>query len=444
MASKLPSGFKDLYSAQNRINTSVNLMGVVTEVKAPCKTRGTDWMCSFSISDPSCDDEPEKGLLVRFFRAMETELPKIQGTGDVVILRDINIKEWSGSLMAMSGHKTSWAVFASDSIPEKAPPRFQLAFVQGPRAPVPMSIEMEYAIFLCNSRDRTTFQKISEPYPASADVLPPQSDSSIQASTPRLSRDRFSLIQDVQVNSYYDLVGEVVKIYSSGDKVELYITDYTSNPQLYHYQWGYSAAPDDSSREGDEFGYTPRGSANGKWPGPFGCLTLTLTLWPDHSFFARDNVKPKDFVYLRNVFIRQSKDQKKFEGSMHTETKYSGKVNISILKNDGDDDRVKNIIRRKKIYSQKFKDQSQRFIGEARGQKRKLGDGGIQLTKAQARKQKRQQKEQALRPKSKEQSIAGSEENNTENVIIKPNSSNQHLNKHGKHPLPFDFMLGRK
>ena len=442
MASKVPSGFRDLYSAKHQINTYVNLMGVVTEVKAPCKTKGTDWMCSFSISDPSCDDEPENGLLVRFFRAMETELPKIQGTGDVVILRNISIKEWSGSPMAMSSHRTSWAVFASDSIPEKAPPKFQLAFIQGPRAPAPMSIEMEYAIFLCNSRDRTTFQKISESYPASADVLPAQSDSSIQASAPRLSRDRFSLIQDVQVNKYYDLVGEVVKIYPSDGKVELYITDYTSNPQLYCYEWGYPAEPDVSFREGDEFGYTPRGFANGKWPGPFGRHTLTITLWPDHCYFAQDNVKPKDLVYLRNVLIKNSKDQKKIEGSMHTETKYVGKVNISISKDDGDDDRVKNIIRRKRIYYKKFKDQSQSFVSEARGQKRKLEDGEIRLTKGQTRKQKRQQKDQALRPKSKEQGIERSDENNTEKAVIPLNPSKQRFNKHSKHPLPFTFVRG--
>lgn len=443
MASELPSGFKDLYSASTRINTSVNLIGVVTDARAPCRTRGTDWVCTFSISDPSYD-EADEGLLVRFFRPMEMELPKIQGTGDVVMLWNINIKEWSGRIMAMSGKSTSWAVFASGSIPEKAPPRFQLAFVKGPRAPAPPPTVMEYAIFLCNSRDRNTFRKISESYPPGAEVLPSQTDSSVQASAPRRTRDRFSLIKDVQVNDYYDLVGQVVKIYSSDGNVELYITDYTTNPQLYNYVWDYPAALDISAREGDEFGYTPRGTANGNWPGPFGQLTLSITLWPDHCYFAQSNVKKNDFVHLRNVLIKKSKDKKKVEGRMHTEMKYPGKVNISIIKDHRDDDRVKNVLSRKLKYSEIFKEQSQIYIDEKRGLKRKVGDGGKQLTKTQARKHKRQQKEQALRLKSKQQGIERSDWNNIEDAVIKPISSKQNLNKNSIHPSTFVSMLASR
>ena len=433
MASELPSGFKDLYSASTRINTSVNLIGVVTDARAPCRTRGTDWVCTFSISDPSYD-KSEEGLLIRYFRPMEMELPKVQGTGDVVILWNINIREWSGRMMAMSGKSTSWAVFASGSIPEKAPPRFQLAFVKGPRAPAPLPTEMEYAIFLCNSRDRSTFRKISESFSTSADILPPQSDSSIQASASRLSRDRFSLIKDVQINGFYDLVGQVVKIYPSDGNVELYVTDYTINPQLYNYEWNRPAASNVSSREGDEFGYTPRGTANGNWPGPFGQLTLTITLWPDHCYFAQSNVKANDFVHLRNVSIRKSKDKKKVEGSMHTEQKYSGKVNISIIKDYRDDDRVKHILSRKMKYFEKFKHQSQLAIVENRGLKRKSGDDGKQLTKAQIRSKKKKQKEQVLRLQSKEQGIEPSDGNNIEGAVIKANPSKQHLNKNSISP----------
>lgn len=436
MASKVPFGYSDLYSASTRINTSVNLIGVVTDVRAPCRSKGTDWVCTFSISDPTYDDS-EEGLLVRFFRPMEMELPRIQGTGDVVILRNIKIKEWSGRTMAMSGKTTSWAVFASDSVPEKAPPRFQLAFVKDPRAPAPLPTEMEYAIFLCNSRDRSTFRKTSEPYSAGADVLLPQTDSIIQASTSRLSRDKFSTIKDVQVDNYYDLVGQVVKIYPSNGNVELYISDYTTNSQLYNYVWGYPAGQDVGSREGDEFGYAPHNSDNRKWPGPFGRLTLTVTLWPGHCYFAQSNVKENHFVYLRNVLIRKSRDRKKIEGSMHTDRKYPDRVNISIIKDHGDDDRVKSVLRRKLEYSEKFKAQSHRFINEARGQKRKLGNSGKPISKAQAKKQKKQQREQALRPKSKKQGIEQSDESNTEEAFILPNPSKHDLNQNSMHPLTF-------
>ena len=435
MASQVPSGYRDLYSASTRINTNVNMIGVVTDVRAPCRTKGSDWLCTFSISDPTYH-ESEEGLLVRFFRPMETELPRIQGTGDVVILRDIKIKEWSGRTMALSGKATSWAVFASDSIPEKAPPRFQLAFVKDSRAPAPSLAEMEYAIFLCNSRDRSTFRKTSQSLFASADVSPPQTNSIIQTSAPRLSRDKFSIIKDVQIDKYYDLVGQVVKIYPSNGNVELYITDYTSNPLLYNYVWGCPAEQDVNSREGDEFGYAPRSSVNGKWPGPFGQLTLTVTLWPDHCYFAQSNVKENHFVYLRNVRIRYSKD-KKVEGSMHTDRKYPDKVDVSIIRDHGDDERVKNVLRRKMEYSEKFKAQSQCFVNDVRGQKRKLEDGTKHMPKAQARKQKRQQREQALRPKSKEQGIKQADDDNTEDIGIPSNPSKEDLNKNSIHPLTY-------
>lgn len=441
---KIPSGYKDLYSASTRINTCVNLIGVVTDARAPCKTQGTDWVCTFSISDPTYN-ESEEGLQVRFFRLVETELPKIQGTGDVVILRNINIRKYRGSTMALAGNSTSWAVFVSGSIPEKAPPEFELAFVKDPRAPAPMLNEMEYAIFLCNSRDRSTFRKISESYPSSADVLSSHTGSIIQASAPQLSRDKFSTIKDVQVDNFYDLVGQVVKIYPSNNgNVELYITDYTSHSELYNYVWGCPAAEDVSSREGDEFGYAPRNSANGNWPGPFGRLTLTVLLFPDHSYFAQSNVKENHFVYLRNVLIRKSKDRKKVEGRMHTENKYAGRVNISIIKDHGNDDRVKHILRRKLEYSEKFKVQSQRFINEARGQKRKLENGGKQMSKAQAKRQRKQQREQALRPQSKEQGIERAEENNAENVVVTPKPSKQVLNKNSIHPLTFVFVPAKR
>ena len=435
MASKVPSGYKDLYSASTHINTDVNVIGVVTAVRTPNKTKGSDWVCTFSISD-STYSESEEGLLVRYFRPMETELPKIQGTGDVVILRHIKIKEWSGITMAMSSKTTSWAVFNSDSIPEKAPPRFQLVCIKDLRAPTPLPAEMEYAISLCNSRDRNMFRKVSEPNSYTRSTLSSQGHSIVQASVPQSSRNKFSLIKDVETNNYYDLVGQVVKLYASNGNVELYITDYTSNSLLYNYEWGLSAVEDATPREGDEFDYAPRrnSASHSKWPGPFGRHTLMVTLWPPHCDFAQSNVKESDFVYLRNVFIRCNK-KARVEGSIHTDKKYPDKVELKILKDHRDDDRIKNILRRKIEYSEKFKAQSESFINDVRGQKRRLGGDGKHMSKAQARKKKKQQKEQASRPKSKAQGIERSDESNSEDVIIPPYPSKQDLNKNSKHPL---------
>lgn len=435
MNPEVPIGYRGLSSVSSRIMGSVNLIGVVTDARMPFRTKGRDWVQTFSISDFTY----EEGLLVRFFRPMETEFPKIQGIGDVVILRNMRIMEHSGRTVAVSTYTTSWVVFASDSIPEKAPPRFQLAFVKDPRAPAPSSTEMDYAMSLCNSRDRSTFRKFSELYSAGRDVLPPQADSS----APQLIRDKFSNIKDVQIDNFYDLVGQVVKIYPSNGKVELYITDYTANSRLYNYVWNCPAAQDVGSREGDEFGYAPGNSAKQEWQGPFGRLTLAVTLWPKHSEFAESNVKKNQFVSLRNVRIKEHKNQN-IEGVMHSDQTFRDKVNVSIIE-DHDDDRVKNILRRKMGYNEKFKTQSQSFMKEARERGRNVGDGGKHMsrgqTRAQVRKKRKQQKGQALRPQSRQQGIEQSGESNFENVVIPPNLRREDLNKNSMNPSVFVLRL---
>ena len=428
MPSKIPSGYEDLYSASNRLNASVNVIGVVTDVRSPCKSRGRDWVCTFSITDFTYE-EAEEGLLVRFFRPMKMELPKIQGTGDVVILRHIKIIEWSGRTIALSSKTTSCVVFASDSIPEKAPPKFQLTYTKDPTSAAPLPAEMEYAIFLCNSRDRSQFRKLIETHSHNAGT------SSPTHSAPQRSRDKFSLIKDVEPDKYYDLVGQVVKIYPSNGNVELYLTDYTVNSKLFLYEWGLSAAEDVKPREGDEFGYASRKNASRKWPGPFGQLTLTVTLWSPHCYFAQSYVKENDFVHLRNVRIRNSKGDRvegskgdRVEGSVHTDGKYPDKVDVSILTDHENDERVKNVLRRKREYTERFKVQSQDFINKVR-EKRKSEDDEKHMSKAQSRKKKKQQKEQESMVKSKTQNNERLNGSNTEDVIMPSNPNQQVLNK---------------
>ena len=108
-------------------------------------------------------------------------------------------------------------------------------------------------------------------------------------------------------DKYYDLVGQVIKLYaSSGGRVELYITDYTMNKLL----WEYHREESEANREGDQYGYIPQTSESKKWPGPWGKHTLTVTLWTPHSDFAQENVKVNDFVRLQNVHVKWSKDAK--------------------------------------------------------------------------------------------------------------------------------------
>ena len=418
MEPAVPSGFTDLYKASNRHNVDLNLMGVVTDFLPPSRSRGTDWMCTFSIADSTLGGYDD-GLKVRFFRPTETELPRIQGTGDAVVLRNVKVKQWSGMTIAVSSWGSSWIVFPASTIPTKAPSNHVLLkHLKDTRAPAASISESLYATALCNSQDRSRF---TAPIESNALSIPtsPSLEKRSSSMVP-VQREKFSLIENVEIDRFYDVVGQVVKLYPNNGRTELYITDYTSNNLLYAYEWGRDG--EGSSRDGDLYGYTPR--ASNKWRGPYGKMTLTVTLWPPHSHFAHNDVKEDDFVYLRNVRVKYSSDSK-VEGGLHTDRKYPDRIDITVLK-DHQDDRVKDVLRRKREYGKRFEAQRQAFEKEARGEKRKQSDDGEELSKLQAkRKRRKEQKQQGQVQKTAE----GKEnvDESSESVIPKDG-----LNKHSK------------
>lgn len=386
MSSALPPNFVDLNTACSRLGSEVSVMGVVTDFLLPRRSQGSDWMCTFSIKDPSCAGSQDQGVKIKFFRLMESEMPAIRGTGDVILIRFLKIKEWHGMTMGLASLKTSWIVFPAASIPANAPTSsLQLRHVKQPLESAPVAAEMRYAITLCNSFDRSSFTE-SFTTPKSTSIAPP-----LHGALPanRGWRDKFSLVKDVVCEKYHDLVGQVVKLYPHNDRVELYLTDYTSNNLLWNYEWGQDDN-DGSGREGDVYNYISRDSQNRIWPGPFGKMTLTVTLWPPHN---HQTAKENDWVFLRNVRIKWSKDAK-LEGVLHTDNRNPGRIDVTILKNTGDDDRVKDVLRRKREYMKKFQKSSEDFVAEARGIKRKATDQTKPLSKTAQKKQRKKEREQ--------------------------------------------------
>lgn len=380
MASKAPFGFVDISSVTAEPGREVNVIGVVEDIMPPSKSRGSDWMCTFTIADDRCDG----GLKVRFFKAMESELPKIQSIGDVVILRNLRIMEWSGMIVGNSSNNTTWMVFPTDSIPNRAPFNFnQLKHFKHPQAAPCSAPQIQYAIRIRYSRQWTEITQTSA-------MLKPVSNMSPQQrnlSSAQIRKDKFSAIKDVEHDKFYDLVGQVIKIYPSFNDVELFITDYTTNVLLHNYEWGGGGKGGESYREGDEYNYLPQRSKN--WPGPFGKLTLMVSLMSPHSYFATSNVRENDFVFLRNVRIKQS-SSRTLQGSLWQDQRYPDRVDVSVV-TDKSHHRVKDILRRKLDYTQRFEVQSAGFVDEARGRKR---DGDEPLSKSQNKKRRRQQKEQ--------------------------------------------------
>lgn len=408
MSSVVPSGFVDLFTASSRLNTQVHIIGVVTDVMPPSRSRGTDWICTFSIADSTFGGDYDQGLKIRFFKPTESELPKIQRNGDVIVLRGMKITQFSGTTMAISNRTSTWAIFPANSIPERAlSNNIQLKHIKEARAAIPSQEIMLYVISLFNSRDRSSFDVTSTEPMAKPQALPQATSSHPSpsaakgiSSAPQARRDKFSLIKDVVIDVFYDVVGQVVKIFPSNGCVELYITDYTSNNLLYNYEWGQDGG-EGLSRDGDEYGYVSRTSSRRQWPGPFGKMTLTVTLWPPHSYFANGNVKELDFVHLRNMRVKWSRDAK-MEGSLHSDRLWPDRIDVTILKDNRDDDRVKDVLRRKLDYTKRFKAQSEAFVEEVRGQKRKPEGDEKPLSKTQARKRRKQEREKLAQPQRQE------------------------------------------
>lgn len=445
MSSDIPAGLMDLNTAMSRPSTEVDVMGVVTDLLPPRRSNGTDWMCTFSIKDLLYFGTYPDGLKVRFFRPMESEMPAIRGTGDVVFLKNLRISIWSGMTIGISNLRTSWVVFPAASIPAKAPMSpLQLKHVKEPRASAPTFPEMMYAINLCNSQDRSTF---TEPLhtPAASPLAPSPIGNS---TTARPWKDKFALIKDLEVTTYRDLVGQVVKIYPHNDRLELYLTDYTSNNLLWNYEWGQNDG-DDYGREGDTYGYLPSTSSNKKWPGPFGKMTMTVTLWPPHSYYGRQNLKENDFVYIHNVHIKWSKDAK-IEGVLHSDSRYPDKVDVTILKNNNDDDRVKDVLRRKRDYTNKFQKSSAQLVAEARGLKRKDLGETKPLSKNAQKKKRKLAREQQLAKQERQDIEQDEDKENQEITKPKEKVSNEipplksqrlDLNKNGTYfHRPFMFF----
>ena len=364
MAVEIPPKFMDLWTASTRIGSEVNIIGVVSDYLPGRKSSGPDWTCTFSIADRTLGfigEVGREGLKARFFKKMRSELPLIWGTGDVVILRNMKIKQFNGVTLAISSYSSTWTVMHASKIPDKVPSNLvQISHDKETRAPTPMLSEMQYVIDVCNYFDKYSYTSKE----VSIAVSPSQTEN-ISLTASMVPRQKFSLIKDAQIATYYDLVGQVVKIFPSNNRTDLYITDYTPNQLLYFYEWGQGEDGADA-RDGDEFGYTSRSSKNTKkWPGPFGKLTLAVTLWSPHSEYAQLHVKEGDFVFLRNTHIRLDQDTK-MVGSLHSDRRYADRIDISVLTNFHDDDRVKDVLRRKKDYQKKFDQQSEKYVIEAR------------------------------------------------------------------------------
>jgi hypothetical protein len=187
-------------------------------------------------------------------------------------------------------------------------------------------------------------------------------------------KDKYSLLKDVKAEQFYDLIGEVIRVYERDGRVTLYLSDYTAHPLFYNNEWK------------AEYGYTKsRKKTTNDWPGPYGKLSIQITVYDSHAAFIREQVKNKDWVILRNVHVKMGNLGGCIEGFLRGDQyidqyTFASKVQVQIIRRAEDaernDVRWKDGLRRKKEWWDKFKKQKQDFLeeGQDAGKKRKLDD----------------------------------------------------------------------
>lgn len=323
--SGLPVGFTAVKDCKTE-GAIVSLIGVVLSVQEPRKSRGPDWILNFSIQDDfsagSVGSSSSMGC--RVFKP-EASLPKIAGPGDVVILRNFKLNPWQGRMDCVSDWRSGILVFPVSKIPV---PELSQAYLLGTQ-------RLPYNTTPGTKEPTTQEQKavVQLAHSASGSAKDVQQHAVI-TSTSSTSRRKEALIQDLTFDKFYDIKAQVVNIYySNSGTVELKVTDYTANKDLYLY-----ADPD---RDPDLV-------FKREWRGPFGQVTLDVRLYEPHAAWARQNLSAGDFVYLRNVHTRAS-PANMLEGAMHEDRQMPHQVDVRRLSHQP---AIKEIDARREIYEQ--------------------------------------------------------------------------------------------
>ncbi|KAJ4362473.1 hypothetical protein N0V83_010566 [Neocucurbitaria cava] len=321
-----PHGFTAIKDATGHGN-AVSLIGVVVSIKEPRKSRGSDWVLEFAIQD-EFDNTLVGGsssINCRIFRSQD-RLPKISGTGDIVILRDFKLSSWGMRCDCISDSRlySGVLVFPANKIPipelsqayQAGSQRLLYTATHGTRDPTPEEqmtvIHLKHAASGSVQQVRQHATTVS--YNASA-------------------RDRSSLIQGLCFDKFYDVCVQVVNTYYTlHSTVELKVTDYTSNENLFYY-----ADPN----EEDAFMVT-----NKNWTGPYGQLTLNVTLYESNATWARENVSIGDYIFLRNMRTKLSQ-RDKLEGIVHQDPQKPSQVDVRRLTNQKE---IAEITKRREAY----------------------------------------------------------------------------------------------
>ncbi|KAK0903951.1 hypothetical protein LTR02_007308 [Friedmanniomyces endolithicus] len=330
----LPDGFVDLATAYKEPpGNFVSIIGVVVDIMQPVRSAKTGhWMFTFKLLDRRLQDSVNgsEGLIVRFFKDSESNLPQVRERGDVVLLRSAKLMPVNGVPTVVSNYQTRTQVFPVASIPG---PGYSIAYqgtnllhsLGAPADTEGLTLAAQAYVIQLKTEVRLPDAKTLPEAVGKKREAAPVGNAGPPEKKARHSTfgNKYQLVRETHHRKYADLCVQVVKKYfSQSGKCELYVTDYTENRDVWYY-----APPEERNgeeRDGDDFGHL----ANKAWPGPYGWLVLKINVMDPHRQFVNNKVDEGDLVLLKNVKMKIMAEGAKLEGDIWRDPDNPSKINV--------------------------------------------------------------------------------------------------------------------
>ncbi|KAF2438525.1 hypothetical protein P171DRAFT_423782 [Karstenula rhodostoma CBS 690.94] len=333
-----PSGFVPLRDVLQCQDDSC-FIGAITNIQAPIQINkaGGDYILNFTIRDKFPGDEKDCVACILKRRKVE-HLPN-GAPGDVAILRGMKVEILGTppkkTLVNCSERQSEALFFPAKSIPDpkfghdyhvRGTTKLLYACMLGSK---PAGRADQMAVISMKAAAAPLLKELQKPRAMFlATIRPNKSDFKRNKRQHPLSEWTFGL--------FYDLVGEVVKTFwGTSDSVDLYVTDYTTNTELFLYE--------------EMTDYDVFGDSRKPWPGPFGQMTIQIRTYEPHAGKSRE-LKEGDFVYLQNVRTKISA-MNKLEGAIHADPQYPEKICVRKLTHPA---HISALKERKEEYEKKF------------------------------------------------------------------------------------------
>ncbi|KAJ4250520.1 hypothetical protein NW762_011774 [Fusarium torreyae] len=378
---------RDILNSKVQNYSFVNVVGVVVDLRTPIATRGTDWKCQVRLFDSSIEDDDSVSLNI--FRP-QNEMPTA-GCGDVMLIRSVKVQHYGSEMPSLLTNRvTKISIYEASKIPK--PPSEASCALRPPGNPKDVRPDSKENAFISHM-----YHNINR------DRIPDEIEFESMALTSANVREKFCLLQDVNEGRFCDIVAQVVRPwYDVGDKITLWVSDYTENSTFHHFQFN-----SEGGRDGDPWGYTDKFTSTAStsdWPGPFGRRCMQVTCWEPHATAIRElKIEPLTWVLMRNVQIKMGHSGANLEGFLREDRGAFGtKIGIQSLdlsiNSENIDPRAIEALRRKREYERKRKGQLKEIIEASKaGQKRKstLASEPESKSNAQARRKAKRAKARA-------------------------------------------------